>query len=134
MFIGNLEQRTGVSRETIRYYERREIITPPQRRDSGYREFEEQHVRELNFINRAKQLGFTLKEIKELLELRLDGSEPCGRVRNKARKKKEDIEKRIEDLQHMHDRLEKLISDCRAEKQNQKCVILESLAGNRASN
>lgn len=129
MFIGSLEEQTGVSRETIRYYERRGLITAANRRDSGYREFGRKQVRELNFILRAKQLGFTLEEIRELLELRITGQPPCSQVRHKADEKLQHVEERIADLKQIQKQLRQLIGDCRKQQQSDECTILKSLEG-----
>ncbi len=76
--IGRVARRAGVGVETVRFYERQGLIEEPPRRMSGYREYDEDVVSRLGFIRRAKELGFTLKEIKELLSLRRDPSTPAA--------------------------------------------------------
>ena len=70
--IGEVARRADVNKETVRYYEKRKLIPEPDRRRSGYRIFTQRHIDQIKFIKRGQQLGFTLTEIKELLELRLD--------------------------------------------------------------
>lgn len=129
MFIGKVEQQTGTDRETIRYYERIGLISKPERRDSGYREFNEKQIEELRFIQEAKKLGFTLNEIGELLALRLDDADRCDEVCGKAERKLNAIEEKIETLNRMKKVLNNLITQCRAREKapQDKCVILETL-------
>lgn len=127
--IGEAAQRAGVNKETIRYYERRELIPEPDRRRSGYRIFTQRHVDQIKFIKRAQDLGFTLSEIKELLALRLDGNTPCESVRTKAESKLEDVKKKIQDLQQMENVLADLIEKCKANGKTEECVILKALEG-----
>ncbi|MCH8048022.1 MAG: MerR family transcriptional regulator, partial [Planctomycetes bacterium] len=75
--IGQLARRAEVGVETVRFYEREGLLEEPARRPSGYRQYDEGVVDRLRFIRRAKQLGFTLKEIRELLSLRLDPATTC---------------------------------------------------------
>lgn len=129
MFIGELESHTGTDKETIRFYERIELISSPNRRDSGYREFSEQHIEELIFIQEAKKLGFTLKETKELLALKIDDSNQCQAIRSKAENKLSTIQQKIASLERMEKVLQDLIERCKADqsKVGNECVILESL-------
>lgn len=82
--IGKVAQRAGVNKETVRYYEKRNLIPIPDRRRSSYRIFTQRHINQIKFIKRAQQLGFTLSEIKELLELRLDKETSCSEIKAKA--------------------------------------------------
>ncbi len=84
MTIGQVAKQTGVGIETIRFYERRGLIDEPPRRDSGYRQYSEDVIARLEFIKRAKELGFSLKEINELFSLRVDHDTSCGDVRSRA--------------------------------------------------
>src|SRR5687768_3469455 len=101
--IGEVARQAGVGVETVRFYERQGLLEAPQRRASGYRQFNKHAVEVLRFIRRAKELGFTLKEIKGLLALRLDTSTTRAAVRQQAKAKVIDIETRIADLQRMRD-------------------------------
>jgi MerR family transcriptional regulator, copper efflux regulator len=110
--IGRVARRAGVGVETVRFYERMGLIEEPPRRFSGYREYNEQAVSRLGFIRRAKDLGFTLKEIKELLSLRLDPATPAADIKRRAEAKIVDIETKICTLQKMKKALEQLTSAC----------------------
>jgi len=119
----------GVGVETIRFYERQGLLEPPRRRASGYRQYDQTAVEVLRFIRRAKQLGFTLKEIKGLLALRLDTTATRTQIRNEAKAKVADIEDRIADLQKMRDALTQLIEKCHGNGTIQGCPILGALQG-----
>ena len=95
MTIGKLAKRCGVGVETIRFYEREGLIKEPPRSESRYRQYPEETAQRVRFIKRAKELGFTLKEIKGLLELRIRPEATCGDVRNQAEEKIADIEQRL---------------------------------------
>ena len=127
--IGRLAQRAGVGVETIRFYEREGLLAPAQRRASGYRQYSDESVAVLRFIRRAKELGFTLKEIKSLLALRLDQTATRPQVRRAAAAKLADIESRIADLQRMHAALARLIDQCHGTGALHGCPILEALEG-----
>src|SRR5689334_20364477 len=127
--IGDVARRTGVGVETVRFYERQGLLEEPQRRASGYRQYDDEAVAVLRFIRRAKELGFTLKEVKGLLGLRLDASATRAEVRKQAKAKVADIEARIADLQRMRDVLQKLISKCHGDGSMTGCPILAALQG-----
>ena len=94
--IGELARAADVGVETIRYYERRGLLTRPPRRASGYRQYPPQAVNRVRFIRRAQALGFTLREIEELLALRVDDERSCADVRALAR---EGLHEFIDELQ-----------------------------------
>lgn len=125
--IGQLAGRAGVGVETVRFYEREGLLDEPPRRESGYRQYEEVVVDRLRFILRAKELGFTLKEIKELLSLRLDPSTTCADVKRRAEAKITDIEEKIRTLRRMKRALVKLTRACSGQGPTSECPILESL-------
>ncbi len=127
--IGELARQAGVGVETVRFYERQGLLEEPQRRDSGYRQYDLEAVDVLRFIRRAKELGFTLKEIKSLLALRLDTSATKQEVRQQAEAKVADIEARIDDLQRMREALASLIKQCHGEGAASGCPILQALQG-----
>ena len=127
--IGEVAKQTGVGVETVRFYEREGLLDEPERRASGYRQYDEEAVAVLRFIRRAKELGFTLKEIKALLNLRLDTSATRADVREQAREKVADIEAKIADLQRMKDSLVKLIRKCSGHGSTKGCPILDALQG-----
>jgi Cu(I)-responsive transcriptional regulator len=124
--IGLVARRAGVGVETVRFYERQGLIDEPPRRMSGYREYDEEVVCRLRFIRHAKDLGFTLKEIKELLSLRRDPSTPAAQVKQRAAAKIADIEAKIATLQKMKTALETLTSACRGHGSGE-CPLLHAL-------
>jgi DNA-binding transcriptional MerR regulator len=95
--IGEVARRAGVGVETVRFYERQGLLAEPDRKASGYRQYGAEAVSVLRFIRRAKQLGFTLKEIQGLLALRLDAAATRADVRRQARAKLADVEEKIRD-------------------------------------
>jgi MerR family copper efflux transcriptional regulator len=127
--IGEVARQASVGVETVRFYERQGLLAEPNRRRSGYRQYDIEAVAVLRFIRRAKALGFTLKEIKSLLSLRLDSTATRVEVRNQAKSKVADIEARIADLQRMRDALQQLIKKCHGEGTLAGCPILEALEG-----
>jgi len=127
--IGQVAREAGVGVETVRFYEREGLIEEPTRRGSGYRQFDEAVVDRLRFIREAKELGFTLNEIKELLSLKLDPASSCGDVKDRAEVKIADIEEKIRTLQRMKRALVKLTKACSGNGPTSECPILESLDG-----
>jgi MerR family transcriptional regulator, copper efflux regulator len=127
--IGLVARRAGVGVETVRFYERQGLIEEPPRRQSGYREYDDEVVARLGFIRRAKDLGFTLKEVKELLSLRRDPSTPAAQVKRRAEAKIADIEGKIRSLQKMKKALTKLTSACRCQDTSIECPLLHALDG-----
>jgi len=126
---GEVARRAGVHKETVRYYEKRGLIPEPDRRRSGYRIFTKKHIDRIRFIKRAQELGFTLSEIKELLELRLDDETTCSEIRQEAQLKYRDVAERIEDLERIKETLVNLIDECEAGGPKSDCPILEALEG-----
>ncbi|MCI0460819.1 MAG: MerR family DNA-binding protein [Gemmataceae bacterium] len=125
--IGQVARRAGVGIETVRFYERQGLLEEPARRESGYRQYAEAVVARLRFIKRAKELGFALKGIKELLALRVDPATTCAEIRSKAEAKITDIEAKIDALQRMKKALTKLTRVCRGRGPISACPILEAL-------
>ncbi len=125
--IGKLSKATGVNIETIRFYERKGLMPAPRRRESGYREYSEEDIRRLKFIRRAKELGFSLREIQELLELKVDPHTTCDDVRQRAEAKIADIQQKIEELQRVKGALERLAASCIGHGPEGECPFLEAL-------
>lgn len=125
--IGQVAKRAGVGVETVRFYEREGLVAEPARRPSGYRQYPVEVVRRILFIRHAKELGFTLKEISELLSLRVDPKSTCADVRRRARDKIQDIEAKITSLEQMKSALERLANKCRGKGPTTECPILEEL-------
>lgn len=127
--IGQVAKQAGIGVETVRFYEREGLLEQPERMPSGYRRFDEAAILRLRFIRRAKELGFTLTEIRELLSLRLDPSTTCGDVKHRAELKIADIESKIDSLTRIRQALVKLTNACRGRGTTSQCPILESLDG-----
>ena len=121
---GHLAQQTGVNVETLRFYERTGLLPKPPRRVSGYREYPADSVRLIRFIKRAKELGFTLREIRELLALRIDEGTTCGQVRERAERKVVDVQQKLADLRAIEKALKKLVTTCRGRGPINECPIL----------
>jgi MerR family copper efflux transcriptional regulator len=120
-------KQAGINLESIRFYEKQGLLPKAPRTRSGYRVFSEESVRRVRFIKRAQELGFSLKEIKELLALRLDPDSGCGQVRQRAETKLRDTEEKIRDLQRMKKTLARLAAACPGRGASTNCPILESL-------
>ncbi len=127
MTIGQLATRAGVNVETVRYYERRGLVVSPNRTAAGYRQFSDDAVSRILFIKRAQELGFSLNEIQELLELRIDRGEACGEVEEKARDKMALVDEKIERLEKMKGALKRLVDACDHRAPTDDCPILEAL-------
>lgn len=127
MFIGELADAAGVGVETVRFYEREGLIPEPPRTGGGYRLYDAEAVRRVRFILRAKELGFTLGETRELLELRVTDPAACHDVEAAAREKITDIESRIRELERMRAVLDELVRACAANEETGECPILDSL-------
>lgn len=127
--IGHLAKESGVNLETVRYYERRGLMPKPPRSLSGYRLYPAEAVRRLKFIQRAKELGFSLREIKELLALRVSPRTSCAEIQQRAEAKIADMRAKIQSLQSMEKSLRKLTKACGGFGSVSECPILESLDG-----
>jgi len=125
--IGQLAKQARVNRETVRYYERRRLLSRPSRSISGYRVFSDDAVRRLRFIRHAKMLGFSLNEIRELLALRVDSIDACDRVRVRTQAKLADIDNKIQLLRQMKAALTRLVGACERRGKTNDCPILDSL-------
>lgn len=125
--IGRLAKEARVNLETVRYYERRGLIPKPPRSLSGYRLYPVEAARRLRFIQRAKELGFSLREIKELLSLRVSPRTIRAEIRRTAEAKITDIQTKIQSLERMEKSLRKLTKACGGSGPVSECPILESL-------
>lgn len=125
--IGQLAKAAGVNVETVRYYQRRGLMPVPPRHESAYRHYGQGDVARIRFIKRAQELGFSLKEISELLSLRVDPETTCVDVRRRAEAKLVDIEEKIRTLQGMKKALAKLVGQCQGRGPTGECPILEAL-------
>lgn len=127
MTIGTLAAAAEVGRETVRFYERKGLIDDPPRSPAGYRLYPRRTVQRLRFIRRAQELGFTLAEISDLLDLRVENTSACDAVEARARDKLAAVEAKIEDLQRMGSALGRLVVKCEEREPTGDCPILEEL-------
>ncbi len=122
-----LAQAAGVNQQTIRYYERRGLIPKPPRTGSGYRMFPPDTLRRVRFIKQAQALGFTLREIRALLDLRVRPGVDCSDIRQRAREKVGEIQVKIETLRRMASALTQLANRCRGRGPVEACPILDAM-------
>lgn len=123
--IGALAKRAGVSIDTVRYYERGGLLAPRTRLASGYRRYSEIEVARLRFIRRAQALGFSLKEVKQLLAL--SNMRDVARVKRAAQEKLADVETRIASLERVRQGLANLVAACPGHGRAADCPILQAL-------
>lgn len=132
MKIGELSRRTGIGIDTVRYYERQGLMRPASRMASGYRLFDEQDVARLHFIRRAKVLGFTLEEIRDLLALSDHRDDDMASMKAVATAKLADVEHRLVELERMRDGLRALVDACPGHGAMARCPILNALVEDAA--
>lgn len=125
--IGKLARLAGVNIQTVRYYERAGLLIPVSKTGSGYRLYGEGELKRLRFVRHAKELGFTLKEVRDLMGLRVDSPSACEEVLKRAEEKLRDIEERIEKLNELRGVLNELITACRERTPTGECPILKSI-------
>lgn len=125
--IGKIAKAAGLGVETVRFYERRGLIAEPARSKSGYRQYRPETIRRLQFVVRAKALGFNLQEISDLLDLRVTPGAGCVDVQLCAEAKIADIDERISQLNAMKRALGDLVVQCRGEGPLSDCPILDAL-------
>lgn len=124
--ISRLARLGGVNLETVRYYERRGLLSKPPRTEAGYRQFSPDAARRIRFIKRAQELGFSLDEVRELLALRVDSRKNRTDVRLRAEAKIADIDGKIAALTAMKSTLRELASRCEQCGPSADCPILAS--------
>jgi len=129
MTIGQLARLVGVNVETVRYYQRIGLIDEPSAPRNGYRKYSVEIAEKIIFIKRAKRLGFSLKEIGELMKI---GDGHCDDVRERAERKRLQIEAQIRDLQALRNTLDALIAECRSGRNEQHCPLVDALLAQRA--
>jgi MerR family copper efflux transcriptional regulator len=125
--IGQVAHRAGVGVETVRFYEREGLLEEPARRASGYRQYSEEAIKQIRFIKRAQQLGFSLKEIAELLTLRVDAETSCEQAKERAAAKLAEVEMKMVELQRMRQALLHVASLCAGEGTKGRCPLLDVL-------
>jgi len=132
MKIGEVARAAGVNVQTVRYYERRGLLKEPPRTPGGYREYPPVAVEKIRFIQRAQDLGFTLREIDELLELRVDDPDRCGAVQERSREKLHEVRRKIRELRRMETVLSELVAACETRSTTDDCPILQTLSDRKS--
>lgn len=130
--ISQVARLADVNIETVRYYERKGLIPEPPRLPSGYRQYSPDYVQRIKFIKHAQQLGFSLKEVTELLALRIEPHSACDEVKQQTEAKIAAIETKIHTLQQMQRVLTDLVSDCEQRQLTDTCPILKALESDKS--
>lgn len=129
MQIGHLARTAGVPIDTVRYYERHGILPAPRRQPSGYRNYGAPDIARLRFVRRAKALGFTLGEIKDLLALTGRRSRNVAGVKRAASERLADVEHKLAELTRVRDGLRTLVASCPGHGDLAQCPIVAALSG-----
>ena len=123
---GQLAKLSQVNSETIRYYEKTQLLEEPIRADNGYRIYTKAHLTRLNFIRRSRELGFSINEIKALINLQHAGEASCEQVKTASQMHLNDIQNKITDLMKIQASLQGLIEQCESNSSS-TCPVLDSL-------
>jgi len=130
LFIGELAERVGVNRETLRYYERRGLLEPAGRTASGYRIYDDRSEARLLFIKRAQTFGFSLEEIRDLLQMEPDNPGSCHRVMAMLDGKLEELSRKIDEMRRFHEQLQGYRKQCDvALADGECCPVILSVSG-----
>ena len=127
MKIGAVARQAGITVETVRFYEKKGLLQPPARNESGYRIYSPESLQHLLFITRSKELGFSLKEIKELLQLREAPDTTCTEIKAQAEKKIIEVERKIQDLEQIKEGLIQVTNSCPGAGSLRNCTIIEAI-------
>ncbi|KGQ70180.1 transcriptional regulator [Chelonobacter oris] len=128
MNIKQVAQLTGLTDKTIRFYESKGMISPPSRASNGYRQYSQRQIDELQFLHRSRNVGFSLPESKELLDLYLNPSRHSSEIKQRTLEKIAHIDRQILKLRQMKQQLERLAAQCPGDEQSD-CPIIDSLSG-----
>ena len=133
MQIGTVGKRVGLSVDAIRFYERNALLPRPPRTQGGFRQYSENDVETLSFIGRVQNLGFTLREVRDLLDLRRTRVQPCAPVRRRLEEKLTDVQRKVSDLQKLEHELRLALRSCNKEmrKRSAHCPILREKSNSR---
>jgi len=123
--IGKLAKQANVTIETIRYYQRKGLLTEPTKPTTGYRKYPQEAIAQLCFIKRAQQSGFTLKEIAELLSL---DNKHCADIQKVAEQKRQQIDEQLKDLTELRNALDTLIKGCQQNKSTDQCSLIDAFS------
>ena len=126
MKIGEASQRSGISERMIRHYEKIGLIAPAARRESGYRDYDDRDLHSLRFIGRARDLGFGIEEIGQLLALWHDRSRSSADVKALALARAAELKRKASELDAMRRTLERLAADCHGDARPD-CPIIDDL-------
>ena len=130
MTISKIAKAAGVGVETVRFYERKGLVDQPTKPPSGgFRVYPAEAAERIRFIRQAQELGFSLREIKELLSLRTDPATDCADVRERAQTKLDEVTRKIALMKGIQTALEKLIAACPGQGALQLCSIIEAIEG-----
>lgn len=129
--VGRVARQAGVNLQTVFYYERRRLLSPARRSDSGYRLYAPEAVRVIRFIKNAQTLGFTLDEVAKLLRLRVNHRSQCESVKRRAHVRLKIVREKLPGLRAMERTLCRLLKTCAAHGTTDSCPILESLESRR---
>ena len=128
MLISEVTEQTGLSKKAIRFYEEKGLITPPARAANGYRTYNQTHIEELNLLHQARQVGFSLPECKDLLELYKNPHRRSADVKSRTLVRIAEIDNQIKQLQSMRTLLTDLANQCPGDD-SEHCPIIEGLSG-----
>ncbi|GLR10117.1 heavy metal-responsive transcriptional regulator [Mixta theicola] len=128
MNISDVAKRTGLTSKAIRFYEEKGLVTPPLRSENGYRSYTARHLEELTLLRQARQVGFTLDECRELVQLFNDPARHSADVKRRTLQKVKEIEAHINELNAMRERLLALAEVCPGDE-SADCPIIDNLAG-----
>jgi MerR family mercuric resistance operon transcriptional regulator len=123
---GTLAGYSGVNIETIRYYEKKGLMPDPMRSAGGHRIYDQSHLRRLSFIRKTRELGFTIREIREFLDLVDSKNYTCAEIRDRTNIHLRDVEQKLRDLQKMRRTLTSMVSRCNGGLVPE-CIIIDSL-------
>ena len=129
--IGDLAERTGCRAETVRYYEREGLMPDPPRSGGGHRLYDAEHLKRLNFIRRARELGFTVEQVRSLLGLADSGDFTCAEVKEMTLSHREEVRRKLADLRRLDRALADLAASCEGDS-GRECVIFDALFSSQA--
>jgi len=132
--IGQLAGQTGVTVETVRFYEKQGLIAAPTRSAGGYRQYPPETVQRLRFIQNAKDVGFTLRDIGELLAMREEPGTTCQDIQARASDKLVEVEQKLRELTRIRNALSRLVTKCRAQAVQGECPILTEFDNEESNN
>jgi len=128
MRISQIARSAGVGVETVRFYERKKLIEQPRKPVSGgFRAYPSEVATQIRFIRRAQNLGFSLKEVKVLMSLRVDPEADCSEIRQRASVKRQEATEKIEQLHRVRDALDVVIGSCPGRGPTRACSIIDEL-------